>query len=450
MAVIAVYAGCLGNGFLTYDDPSYVTANAAAHGFSAEHLRVAFTRIYTGNWAPLHLVSYMLDYTLWGLRPMGFILTNILLHASNAILFYHLLVRTRSGRAVALFSAFVFALHPVQVESVAWISERKTVLSMFFCLISLHAHIGFRENGGRRWYLISLLAFVCALLTKSVTIILPAIIMLYDLIFPEKWEKKRLVGIVPYVSAAAACATIALLTQAEGSGGIRDYHGGSVGATILTMLPVFTAYLRMLFWPTNLSLVYMPEVKTSVDVQVAAAAIVLLTVVGGGLLLLRRERQLTFWLAVFFVCLLPVAQLVPLITIMNDRYLYFPLIGAAPFCVGLAAMAVRKWSSIRGLAALAAGVAIVSLAILSRERTKVWRDDVTLWQDTVKKMPDSMFALQNLARTYTREGMPELAREAAGRVFALQERVPQPGKPERYDMFWNLREKRIQLKREPI
>jgi protein O-mannosyl-transferase len=440
LAVFAVYSGCFGHQFLDYDDPSYITANEAVWGFSALHLRSAFTGQVVGNYAPLHLVSYMLDHALWGLRPSGFILTNILLHATNSILLFRMLLQLQDNRNVAFFSAFLFALHPVQVESVAWITERKTVLAMFFFLLSLHAHIRYREEQGKCWYFASLLAFIGALLTKSVVVILPVVLLLYDFLYLEKVQKKGLIEALPYFAAAAACSTVALLTQTSWSGGgIRAYHGGSPWTTGLSMLPVFAAYLKLLFWPVDLSLVYMPEIKYSIDLQVAAATTLMLALAGAGLLLLRVQRRLAFWLAIFFLGLLPVSQLIPLITMMNDRYLYFPMLGAAPFCAGGIALLTQKSMIPKAAVVLAAAMTLVALPLLTWERTKIWQDDVTLWQDTVERMPESMFALVNLARAATAKGRPDLARDARERLIVLGKRVPQPGTPIRYDMYWNIR-----------
>jgi hypothetical protein len=145
---VAVYIRILGHDFqLFWDDEKYVIANAAVKGFSLEHLRSAFTTNYMGNYAPLHIISYMLDYSLWGMKASGFFLTNIVLHVLNGMLFYALLIRFGFSRLQASFSTFVFLLHPVQVESVAWISERKNLLAMFFFLSGFIAYLSYRIKG---------------------------------------------------------------------------------------------------------------------------------------------------------------------------------------------------------------------------------------------------------------------------------------------------------------
>jgi 4-amino-4-deoxy-L-arabinose transferase-like glycosyltransferase len=140
-----VYANTLGHDFLlNWDDRLYVVDNETIQGITGEHLKDAFTRFYIGNYAPLHIISYMIDYTLWGMRPSGYILSNVLIHAVNGILFYLLLFRMNRRRALGFIAAFIFLLHPVQVESVSWISQRKNLLAMFFFLLSFHLYISYR------------------------------------------------------------------------------------------------------------------------------------------------------------------------------------------------------------------------------------------------------------------------------------------------------------------
>src|SRR6266702_2626618 len=145
-ATFAVYWQTLGHEFLlTWDDQKYVTANEAVRGFTLAHLQTAFTTFYIGNYAPLQIISYMADYTLWGLRATGFIFTNILLHALNGLLYYFLVFRLGGRRLWAFLASFIFLLHPVQVESVAWIAQRKNVLAMLFFLISFLLYTAYRR-----------------------------------------------------------------------------------------------------------------------------------------------------------------------------------------------------------------------------------------------------------------------------------------------------------------
>lgn len=391
---IAVYFQSLGHQFIDkYDDYLYVTQNPAVRGFTLEHLQAACTNYYVGNYAPLQIISYMLDYSLWGLNPAGFIGTNIVLHALNGMLYYDMLDRLTAKTRVAFWATFIFLFHPVQVESVVWISQRKTLLAMFFMLISLRCYITLRGKKGSDWYLsygVALFTFILALLSKSVAVVLPPILILYDLCYCAKDKRPRwIINKLPFVAAAAIVALIALRSQQpEVGGGITGYHGGSPLATFLTMLTVLVRYAGMLLWPSNLSLIYTPAIRTGVDGAVLGAGLLVLFACLGLGCLWRKNRRLFFWAALVPIGLLPVSQIVPLVTLMNDRYLYFPLLGfaalfawAACYCLDRLPLAAKPAGTL-GLC-----LVLLPLPVLTWQRAEVWRDSFALVSDTARKYP---------------------------------------------------------------
>lgn len=393
---LAIFWPALGHNFLiNWDDRQYILENDVIRGLTAEHLKTAFTTFSLGNYAPLHLVSYMIDYEIWGLRPSGFIFTNIVLHSLNGMLLYTFLRRLSGDRVWIFFAALIFLLHPVQVETVVWAAERKTVLAMTFFLASL---ICYREynTGGKRtapgWYLLSLISFLAALLTKSVVVIMPLVIMLFDLCYSsERRFKKIILDAAPFMILAALTVFVALISHSETQGGITSYHGGSPFTTFLTMIPVLLRYLRLVFWPTNLSAFYDVPIKSGIDAEVPLAAGACLMLLCLGWWLYRRKREHFFWYALFFAGLIPVSQIVPIVTLMNDRYLYFPMVGAAAYlCVTtLPNFALRgRGASGRSLPRLLvmSGL-VVACAVASSLRIGVWQDSYTLWGDAVKKAP---------------------------------------------------------------
>ncbi|RNC72752.1 MAG: tetratricopeptide repeat protein [Desulfuromonadales bacterium] len=425
----AVYAGCLGHDFLSnWDDDRYVTANAAVKAFTPENLWLAFTRVFVGTYAPLQIVSYMVDHALWGMRAGGFLLTNILLHTLNGLLFYRLLFTMGRTRVGAFAGGFVFLLHPVQVESVAWISQRKNVLAMTLFLVAFLLYWRYREGGwreGRGFYAGSLVSFVAALLTKSVTVILPPVLLLHDLCFvPPARRGRWLLNKLPYAAAAGIVALVTLWSQGvEHGGGRTSWHGGSPLATFWTMLPVLVRYLGMLFWPSGLSAIYGPPVRTAPDAAVAGAALVLALMAAVGVWLFRRQRPAFFWYALFWIGFLPVSQIVPLITLMNDRYLYFPMLGAAALVGMLADGAWELTRSGRRRALACFGLLpLLALPYLSHGRTDVWRDAVTLWQDATAKTPGSKSAWIGLAEALHGQGRLDEAQAAYGRAIAIDPR----------------------------
>jgi tetratricopeptide (TPR) repeat protein len=424
--ICIVYGSTLNHSFLlNWDDRLYVVENETVHSITWEHLKEAFTRFYIGNYAPLQIISYMVDYTVWGLRPGGFIFTNVLIHAMSGLLFYLLLFRISQSKVTSFIAAFIFLFHPVQVESVAWISQRKNLLGMLFFLASFHFYLSYRTANRRRsvfFYTASVLAFILALLSKSVTIILPLVLFLYDLCYLEKQDRKLwMANKVPFIAVAGAALLIALKSQ------MPEYDGGRISYDIegplsvfYTMLTVLPRYFKIIFWPTELSAIYMPPMKVSIDGVVAWSALFLILLVVMGFYLYRRRKELFFWYALFFVGLLPVSQIVPIVTLMNDRYLYFPLLGAAAF-YGLIALPsaenaydFRK----RGLSLILC-LLIMPLPWLSWQRTSVWSNDASLWMDTTRKTPNSPLAWNGLGMAYSASGRSDEAADAFLKALSI-------------------------------
>ncbi|HEY6839314.1 MAG TPA: tetratricopeptide repeat protein [Geobacteraceae bacterium] len=424
MAVcFVVYAGTLGHGFLqNWDDAQYVVENPAIRGFSVANIAAAFTSLNVGNYAPLPILSYTLDYSLWGLDPRGYHLTNIILQGACATALYALLWSIYRRRDLALLAALFFAVHPVQVETVAWVSQRKNLLAMFFYLLAALGYLVAEESGAKRWYFLSLAAFVCALLSKSVAVVLPLFLLLLDLgALGTRWEPRLLVNKAPYVLLAAACALAAVITQQGSHGGGRtDFHGGGGGATFFTMLPVFVTYLRMVVWPGGLSAVYDPPLRHSLLEPAVLGALIFLTALFAVSLVSwrrHRERALWFWSAA--IGILPVSQLIPITTLMNDRYLYFPMIGFAAFfgCIFTSsADTARPW--LRRSAQGGALLCLIALALVAQRRAAVWHDALSLWSDAVVKAPGNQYAHQGLAEVLERRG--ELERAAAEYEAAIR------------------------------
>ncbi len=426
----AVYGRILGHGFLqVWDDNAYVTNNPDAWGISWAHVRSAFSRYYVGNYAPVQILSYMLDYGLWGLRPGGFLLTNIVIHAANGMLLYRLLRRWYVDRCVPLCASALFLLHPVQVESVAWVSQRKNLLAIFFFLLAWEGYCRYREApaGRGKWaYAASLVAFVLSLLAKSMTVVMPIVLVLFDLCFPGETRRVRFRDKVPYLIAAGIVGAVACISQRpELGGGRTGYHGGTPWATFLTMLPVFCRYLGMLVWPANLSAEYAPTIHRHLDAAVAGAALLLTAIALAGWRLWRLDRRPVFWGALFWIGLLPVAQIVPLVTLMNDRYLYLPMIGAATLAGhGLSYLMNTGRGRYARLVATAAVMLVIVLSVVSFRRAGVWQNSLLLWNDAVSRYPASDRAWGILADAYRLRGDTAAVRSTYERALAYDPENP--------------------------
>lgn len=417
---LAVYAFSLNHEFIPYlDDSAYVLGNHAVKGFSAENLKTAFSRYFVGNYAPLHIISYMIDYSLWGMNPTGYILHNIILHTLNGLLFYLLLIRSGVGRRAAWCASLLFLLHPVQVESVVWVSQRKTVLAMLFFLASFHGYLSWRQNkavsSGKVHYVLSLILFGMSILSKSVAVILPVALLIHDIgCRNEDGRRWSLKDKIPYLLIALAGALLAFRSQAAEMGGGRvEFHGGSPVATFMTMLPVLVKYLTHLFFPLNLGVEYSIPVKQFVDEEVLLAGLAVVALVGLGIFLFQQYRDLFSWYALFFLGLVPVSQVVPIATFINDRYLYFPLLGATPFICVVIERLVHKLPRWRNWAAVACLTVLAALAVLTVRREGVWKNSVTIWSDVVRMVPDNRLAWEILLDEYRRRD------DQAGALTAL-------------------------------
>ena len=242
----ALYWQALGHNFLIFwDDSGYVTRNLTIQRVTWENIKAAFTSLYMGNYAPVQILSYMFDYSIWGMRPEGFIFTNILIHIANGILFYYLLTRLSWQRLTAGAAALIFLIHPVQVESVVWVSERKNVLSMLFFLLSLTWYIMYREKSGKQrrlLYISSMIAFIFALLTKSVSVVLPLVLIAWDLCIAPKRDRNNLkhllIDTVPFFAVALVFVLLTIYSQSMMMGGGRaSYLNGSPLDTLVYNAP---------------------------------------------------------------------------------------------------------------------------------------------------------------------------------------------------------------------
>ena len=414
---LAVYGRILGHEFiLSWDDYYYVVSNEAIKEITWANIRAVFSSYYLGNYAPVQMLSYMLDFAIWGLDPGGFLLTNLLIHLASGLLVYRLFLHLHKSCYPAAVGALVFLTHPLQVETVAWVSQRKSLLAMLFFLASWHCYRCYRENGCAKayYYWGALVFFLLAGFSKSVVVFLPLVLLLSDYALPIDVMQHRWLNKIPFFAISLLLTLVTVFSQqpddatwwSSSAGGISAYHGGSALATFFTMLPVLCRYLWLLLWPVDLSIIYENPIYTTLSPPVFLAAACLLALAAISAWLCRGERRAAFWAGFYITALLPVAQIIPIVTLMNDRYLYFPMIGVA----GVVSLAFAKADRSFGLGSrIAAALLIALLAILSFNRAGVWRDDLTLWEDAVKKSPGSAQVWQNLGVSLQAAGRKEEA-----------------------------------------
>jgi MYXO-CTERM domain-containing protein len=422
-AAFFIYVPALRNGFTNFDDLRYVIENPWIRGIGRHEIVAWWTGPYFGNYAPLTLASYALDHAIWNLRPLGYHLTNILLHAASSGLVALLLARLGASRAVAWVGAAIFAFHPAQVQTVAWVAQRKTTLSLFFLLLSLltYERATRAEPTSPRGLLASLVLFVAALLSKVSVVIFPAVLFLYDLQYRREPRGRLILEKIPFLIAATGAAVVGYRCQLDLGVTTKGWLGGTPALHVATMAKILAGYVRILLFPVNLSAVYAPPDARSIA---EPSSLVGYAVVGlgmaGAFWAWRRRRRALVWMGLFWFGLAPFMQVIPYSTHMADRYLSVPLLGfSAGVGFAVAALARRAGSTAQRRAVpVAASAVLLCLAALTLTREPVWHDSASLWADTLSHPPVSWVTYYSYARVLMEKGdlrgaIPNLERAVA-------------------------------------
>ena len=398
-AVAALYAPALGFEFLSYDDPVYVSRNPfLGEGVTAASVRFAFANAHAGNWHPLTWLSHALDVELFGLAPAGHHATNVALHALNAALLFAALsaLTGRRGRSFAV--AALFALHPLQLESVAWVAERKNLLSTSFGLLALLAYAGYARRGGAARMLAVALLLATSLMAKAMLVTLPFLLLLLDVWPLERsagW-RRRVLEKLPLFALAAAVSALVYLVQARAGAMDPAAHLGL--AERLAYLPLaYAGYLAHALWPFELAVLYPhPLLAPGATLPWARSALALLVLLVLSALAWGRFRrgQPAAWIGWlwFLGTLVPVSGIVQVgWQGIADRYAYVPLIGlllagvwsAGDALVGSTADAlarIRPAARGRTAAVLATALSCLLLAAASRAQLGHWQRSETLFE----------------------------------------------------------------------
>lgn len=411
--IALLYCKVIGHEFLiNWDDVDYITQNPLIQKLNIVNLKQIFSAPYNGNYAPLHILSYLFDYMIWGFNPAAFKLENVFFHAACSILFYCLLRRLGLSDLGAFVAALLFAIHPVQVESVAWASQRKNTLSLLFFLAAWFTWDLWNKGDGsqkRQWYILSLIFFSLALCSKPIAVVLPVVLL------TQEWALNRhkitinsVRWLVPYLLLLGGFITITVFAHDTSGGGTVPYHGGSFAITAINMLPVFARYFALIFMPTDLNIIYNAPLKYLPDASIIASGLFVLFFFAVLLWLSRRNSAYFFWLSVFVIGLLPVANIVPITTLMNDRYLYFPMLGITPFVVLAGTDALHAFKiNARILTAIVTLLITVTLSYLTWNQVDVWKNSLTLWENAFAKAPPGTWYEKSTNTDFIKEGYVE-------------------------------------------
>jgi tetratricopeptide (TPR) repeat protein len=376
--------------FVAYDDHLYVTENLAVlHGLSHEGLRWSLTGNVAGNWHPLTVWSHMLDVELWGLRPAAHLLTNVALHLVDTLLVFALFLRWTGCTARSFLVAALFGLHPMHVESVAWVSERKDVLSALFGLLFLHAWTGWTRRPGLARYALAWTLFALALLAKAMVITLPCVLLLLDV-----WPlgrgglplRRRIVEKLPFLPLMLASAALTFTTQAAGLSSLAQI---SWQARLANALWAWPHYLGKLLWPSGL-LPFYPWRDRSDEPLATAAWAALVAAIFAATWLARRRAPWAWigWLW-FLGMLVPVSGLLQAgAQSMADRYTYLPSLGLFAALVWSGAELLERLRAPEGARAALASALVLVAAALAYEQVGIWRTTRTLAERGLAVAPD--------------------------------------------------------------
>jgi tetratricopeptide (TPR) repeat protein len=415
VGTLAVFGPVCANDFVNYDDPQYVTANTHVKaGLRTDGIRWAFTSAEILNWHPLTWLSLQLDAQLYGLHPWGYHLTNLLLHSANTVLLF-LILRWLTGAVwPSALVAALFGIHPLHVESVAWVAERKDVLSTFFGLLALAAYLYYVQRPGLLRYLPVLLALALSLMAKPMLVTLPVLLLLLDywplgrLPFgkpvgdhhsPRTTHHSPLILVLgeklPLVALAVVSSVLTVIAQGKG-GAIETLEQFPLGQRVGNAVVSYVRYLGMTLWPEGLAPFY-PRTPLAWW-QVAAAAVLLAGLTALALASPRRRPYLVVGWLWYVGTLIPVIGLVQVgEQALADRYTYVPLIGLFIMAAwGLADLAAHR-SRLQPLLVSAAAVVLLACAVLTWRQISFWRDARTLWDHALQVTAANHVAENNMA-----------------------------------------------------
>jgi hypothetical protein len=455
--------------FINFDDDVYVTQNIHIQsGITLDGFRWAFSTIYAEFWHPLTWISLMLDYQIYGLNAGGYHLTNLILHIMSALLLFWLFNRMTGSLWRSASVAALFALHPLRVESVAWIAERKDVLSAFFWMLTLCLYVYYVEKPTIKKYLLVLFSFVCGLMSKSMIVTLPVVMILLDYwpldrlqsqkignnltdIVPvstnqgrkktkskkgalkknispphgQKLSEAKIAGIIPlwqmrekipFFIFSAVFSILTYYTQHKPS--IKDYPF-SLESRIANAPVSFVTYLEKTFWPHNLAVVYPFSDQLPVW-QVMGTTLLIIVISAAVIVTVKRLPYLFVGWLWYAITTLPIIGIIQVGDPMADRYIYLPSIGIA-IMLAWGVPSFIKSEEIRKKILFPAGIAVlVILAVLTRQQCGYWKNSITLFNHVLQVTKDNYLAHNARGVIYAKFGQYQRAIEDFNEAIRLQ------------------------------
>ncbi|MFH2138686.1 MAG: tetratricopeptide repeat protein [Candidatus Omnitrophota bacterium] len=437
-AVMLVYSNSLGNGFILDDYPHiienvFITQwNSILHVFTTDLFH--FSPQITNFYRPLQVLSYMLDYSFWQYNAFGYHLTNMLLHLFNSILVYMLIWMMSKNKKLSFMTGLLFAVHPIHTQAVTYISGRADPMAAFFMLTGLIAYIrsrDIRERSKEKTFfnVISIVCFVCALLSKEISLIFPFLLMLYEYCFPqEKKETRRFPGYFLFFLFLGGYLYLRL-SFLWFTGPDASTHGEGLSLRLLTVPKIIISYIWLLIFPVKLHIDrYVPWVESFLCVEVIIPGLIL-CVIGAAVAALRQYSKLLFFFTLwFFLLLFPTLNIIPVNAAQAEHWLYLPSVG---FFVIIAFFIDKSIKSkryvFRGGAVLLLTAFLLSLSIATIRRNSDWSNEIEFYKKTIEYSGQWNIDRTNcnLALAYYRDGQYDKAMEQAKETLKINPDYPE-------------------------
>jgi Tfp pilus assembly protein PilF len=431
--VSLLYFNTLGHQFTNWDD-GMIYQNPYIRSLTWEGIKKIFEFEKGATYQPVRMLSYSIDYRFWGLNPTGYRITNILFYALTCIMVFFtvrfLSAHLREDKKfdshfrAGVVGAFLFAAHPVHVEAVTWLSARKEVLHGFFFFLAFYLYLkGKEEDGGKKVILLSLvlLVFLLAVLSKPSAVVFPAILLIYEVALrKERWIDfvKRhwfFFALSIFISVIFVITMMKVMVEA---GGIKPYHGGTFFNNLLVSFYIFLYNIKLLAFTVNYSAAYTIRVSYSfLSVQTLLVLSITFLLFGLSIWSLRKTKVFFLSFLFFLVTLLPYLNIVPISTLLADRYLFIPSFSFS-FLIGIGfdkfySVTAKRFSE--GFFKLLSVVIFLFLlagySFMTIQQNKIWENSYTLWSDAVEKCPESNTANALMGVVYMDLGMHEKAAE---------------------------------------
>ncbi len=439
IVTLIAFSPVVWNGFVEWDDQINITENLNYRGLGLAQFKYFFTTVLMGHWIPITWMTFGLDYVLWGMNPLGYHLTNLIVYAASAAALYFMTLlvlrkaTTLDGAALrigAIAGTLFFTLHPLRAESVAWVTERRDVLSGLFFFLTITAYLKMSDARGRRrsWLLAGALGlYVLALTSKASVMVLPAVLILFDIYPVRRFDRQTLLEKIPFTLLGVAGAAVTYYAQ-NGNGFITPLERYPLSARVGMTFYGLWFYVEKTVFPLKLSPLYELPAKVHPLAWRFLLPAVAVSIIGVTLVALRRR-----WPAGLATGLYYALTLAPVIGIVHsghqlthDRYSYLPGVGLAVLVGGLVGVLARQvaagaFNPRIGQALAATGFLLAAgLATLSFQQVQIWRDTDSLWRYALESEPGCSICHENMGLYLGGRGLLEQAREHFERSLALR------------------------------